>query len=324
MNKKFSRYLFLATFVLILIYIASEQLFKPRFGASDENPYNLNLDSFNTIDSNLIAYKLLKKIKVPLQKPKGIAISASGYLYVSGDSAIVKLDFSGNIQQKIITSDIPYCLYIHSDNRIYAGIKNHVEVYDSTGKQLLKWEPVNKDGFISSISGKNNTIFVADAVQALVYLFTNNGTFKGFIGSSDSLKGAMQIILPSYFFDVVAVSDSVVTFTNQGKHFIVNARINNTLLNYWGVTSPEIYGFSGCCNPSHIAIAPDGSVITSEKGIVRVKRYKSDGTFKDVVAGSGSFVPDSKGLDLAVDKQGNVYVLEPYSRTIHVFQPLNN
>ncbi len=87
----------------------------------------------------------------------------------------------------------------------------------------------------------------------------------------------------------------------------------------WGKTAFAIDGFSGCCNPTHFALLPDGRFVTSEKGIPRVKIYAADGKFECVVAGREAFEPDVVGLGVAADAHGRILVLDPPARSVRVF-----
>lgn len=81
----------------------------------------------------------------------------------------------------------------------------------------------------------------------------------------------------------------------------------------------EIEGFCGCCNPSHFAIREDGSFVTSEKGIPRIKVYDRLGRLASVVAGPDSFDEGTVGLDLALDSAQRVLVLDPARRAVRIF-----
>jgi hypothetical protein len=82
----------------------------------------------------------------------------------------------------------------------------------------------------------------------------------------------------------------------------------------------EIEGFCGCCNPSHFAFLEDGSFVTSEKGIARVKVYNRLGDLVSVVAGPDQFKEGVEGLDLAIDSKQRIYVLDPLEKAIRVFE----
>jgi hypothetical protein len=79
-------------------------------------------------------------------------------------------------------------------------------------------------------------------------------------------------------------------------------------------------GFCGCCNPSYIAILPDGTFVTSEKGLDRVKIYTADGRYAGVVAGPEQLSEGTTGLNLAVDSSENIYVLDLSGTKIRVFR----
>ena len=78
----------------------------------------------------------------------------------------------------------------------------------------------------------------------------------------------------------------------------------------WRKSPVGIEGFSGCCNPVHIAIFPDGTFATSEKGLQRVKLHGRTGEFLHVVASSKAFTKRSDVLDLAIDSEGRIVVLD--------------
>jgi hypothetical protein len=82
----------------------------------------------------------------------------------------------------------------------------------------------------------------------------------------------------------------------------------------------SIEGFCGCCNPTHIAILRDGSFVTSEKGIARVKIYNRLGNLISLVAGPDQFIEGTEGLDLATDSEQRIYVLDPKQKAIRIFE----
>ena len=122
------------------------------------------------------------------------------------------------------------------------------------------------------------------------------------------------------FFDVTADSDGFIWVVNPGRHSLENYTPEGDLRTSWGQFSMGIEGFCGCCNPTHIVILDDGSFVTSEKGIVRVKVYNSLGNIVSVVAGSEQFIEGTTGLDLAKDTAQRVYVLDPMKKQVRIFE----
>jgi hypothetical protein len=106
---------------------------------------------------------------------------------------------------------------------------------------------------------------------------------------------------------------------NPGHRQIENYDEDGRFVKAWGVSSIQLPGFSGCCNPTHIAMMPDGSFITSEKGLVRVKAYDHDGKFVNVVVAPNSFDEGTVGVDLAVDDGGRILLLDPSRKVVRIF-----
>ena len=88
----------------------------------------------------------------------------------------------------------------------------------------------------------------------------------------------------------------------------------------------EVYGFGGCCNPAHIAQLPCGRIVTSEKGLLRVKVYEPDGKLYAVAAVPRDFPAAEKSLDIATRKAngGEILVLVPAARAVQVYAGKTN
>ena len=90
-------------------------------------------------------------------------------------------------------------------------------------------------------------------------------------------------------------------------------QLNHIFYAFCGHKSPS------CCNPSHMAILSDGSFVTCEKGIERIKIHTQNGDYKCVVAAPDSFDKDTVGLDVAVDGNDRIFVLDPVRAVVRVF-----
>ena len=76
--------------------------------------------------------------------------------------------------------------------------------------------------------------------------------------------------------------------------------------------------FSGCCNPVNVALAPDGTVVTGEKGTARVKVYEPGGKLLAVI-GPENFDPLTTAIRLAVDSRGRIVAADAARREIRTF-----
>jgi hypothetical protein len=94
-----------------------------------------------------------------------------------------------------------------------------------------------------------------------------------------------------------------------------------SLLGSWGGSSTEIDGFGGCCNPARLAVLPCGAVVTSERGLLRIKVHERDGKLSSVVATPAQFPAATKSLDVTTRKAngGEILVLVPSLRVVRVY-----
>jgi hypothetical protein len=202
---------------------------------------------------------------------------------------------------------------------IYLGIEDHVEVYSNEGKLVKKWESESESSVLTSIAVTSADVFVADAGEKVVYHYDLTGKLINRIGQKDPQNNIPGFVVPSYFFDLGVNSTGQLWVADPGRHTFMNFGYDGTLISSWGKTSMGVDGFCGCCNPSHFAFLSDGSFITSEKGIERIKVYLPDGTYKYLVATPDSFEEGTRGLDLAVDSQERILVLDPVKKKVRFF-----
>lgn len=300
-----------ATLLVYDLFFAFE---KPK-----KNVYDYYLGNFTDVDSSLIHYSEIQQIVLDIEKPKGIAVDQDDNIYVAGKDNIVIYDKNGIHKKKIVTEADALCITLCRKNNIFIGAKDHVEIWDTVGTQKAVWEIKNDKVVITSIAIAEPSVFVADAGNKIVYHYDMDGNFINEIGRKDSLAGIQGFFIPSPYFDVAIGRDGELWAVNTGRHQFESYDKEGHLKSSWEKTSMTLDGFSGCCNPSHIAILPDGSFVTSEKGIVRVKILEPTGEFKCVVATPEQFEKGTRGLDLAVDSGNRVLVLDPKKGLIRIF-----
>jgi hypothetical protein len=156
-------------------------------------------------------------------------------------------------------------------------------------------------------------VFIADAGNQEVLRFDRLGKLKGRIGSG--------YVVPSPFFDVAASPDGSLWAADPGAHSVRHYGADDALLGSWGKSSLEPDGFGGCCNPAHITQCPCGRIVTTEKGLLRVKVYEPDGKLYAVVAMPRDFPAAEKSLDIATRRAngGEILVLVPSARSVRVY-----
>ncbi len=310
-------------FSLILLLIVIFFMWKDFFvnnNKNQSNPYEYKLDNLKNIDPELITYTEVNQIKPDLQNPIAITIDKNDRIYITGENKVIVYDNAG---QQISSFDIDEpanCINVSTKGEILLGMLDHIEV--RTGEGIVKsvWESVDENSVITSIASTEEFVFVADAGKKIVYQYDINGQLINNIGKKDTLKGVPGFIIPSPYFDLLIGTQGKLWVVNPGRHSFENYDFDGNLISSWERTSMQLEGFSGCCNPSNIALLSDGSYVTSEKGLERVKIHTPSGDFKTVVAGPESFEEGTTGLDLAIDSNDRIYVLDPIKELIRIFE----
>lgn len=318
-----AKYILTAAVVLLLaiIYFMFQDFFYTET-ANPKNPYEYDLTKFKSVDSNLICYKEALQIDINSDILYGLSIDSQDRLYVSGKQTLFIYDESGKFDKKFALSEDAYCLSIAANGKIYLGMTDHVEVWNLEGEKLQSWESMGAKAIFTSIAVNENSVFVADAGNKIVYHYNHEGELQNTIGAKDKENGKLGFIVPSPYLDLLIGRDDELWVSNPGIHQLESYRANGEFISSWKRTSMLLDGFSGCCNPSHIAMISNGSFVTSEKGIERIKIHFPNGDFDCVVASPDLFIEGTEDLDLAVDSRDRIYVSDPKKGIIRRFDKL--
>lgn len=316
-NKGIVIFLIVLAVVIVAVIVGDYLSDKPD--KTGPNPFEYNVDNFKTVDSTLIHFKETKNFRLGFKQPAAIS-SFSDKLYISGDTQIQVIDFSGNLLNTLELPGAPKTLDVTGE-RIYAAINNQIFVLNHTGEIITKWETPENGSSVTAIAAGENVVYVADAGKRKVLKYNTEGKLLlEFDGKAD--EGVLHgFIIPSGFFDLDFNPDGDLWVVNPGMHSLENYTEDGRLREHWNNTSMLTEGFSGCCNPAYFTFLPDGRFVTSEKGLVRVKTYKPWGEFDGVVAAPVKFTEEGKAPDIATDAEGNVYALDFDKKMIRVFEP---
>lgn len=305
--------------ILALLLAMSYDLFLGSDGKKD-NRYEYNLTELKKFDKNKLCYSEIQQINPDTEKLYGIAIDSEDNIYLTTDNKVLIYNQNQKLIQSFQTNDKARCVTIGFDGKIYLGMKNYLEIWDKNGTLISRWDTINKVAIITSIAVNESSVFIADAGNKVVHHFDTNGKFINQFGKKNKEKGIPGLFIPSPYFDVLLGRDGEIWAINTGRHSFEAYDYDGDLKSSWTRTSMGLDGFSGCCNPSHVAMLSDGSFVTSEKGIERVKIHLPSGDFKCVVAGPDQFEEGTKGLDLAVNSKDQIFVLDPKKGIVRVFE----
>ena len=258
-------------------------------------------------------------------KLHGIAIDANDRIYLVGSAGVRVL---GADRKQLAAWKVPdnaCAIAVGSDGTVYVGLTASVLKFDPAGKPLGRFGKEGPDTGqlrrITSIAVTAENIYVADARNLCINRYALDGDFINDIGKRDRERNVIGLVAPSPYLDVVVDKDARVLVGNTGRLRVETYGPDGKLLRMWGQPGTQPDRFCGCCNPTNIALTPEGNIVTAEKGIPRVKVYDPAGKMLAYI-GPENFPQDSAGMDLAVDSKGSVYVAEPVKGLVMVFAPL--
>jgi sugar lactone lactonase YvrE len=306
--------------LIVMVIVVMVKDFFYRDQLNQKNPYEYNLDKLKRVDSKLIGYAEVQQIQAGEKEIKALATDKQNRIYVVAGESVMIYDAKGALQYSFKTGKKLSCITIGPKGKIYLGVENHVEVWNRSGKLIRSWEASDAESLITSIAVSDHSVFVADAGQWIVHQYDLNGKLVNRIGRKNVEKGIPGFFIPSPYFDVAIGREGQLWVVNPGRHSLEAYDTKGNLISSWSRSSMQLDGFSGCCNPSHIAMLSDGSFVTSEKGIERVKVHQPSGDFKCVVAPPKLFKEGTRGLDLAVDTEDRILVLDPVKGLIRIFE----
>jgi hypothetical protein len=170
---------------------------------------------------------------------------------------------------------------------------------------------------VTAVRQHDDSVLVADAAARVIRRYDLRGRELGLIGTANKTGGFM---LPNRSLDFDLDADGVIHATDSGRHRVSSWTLNGALLTSFGkfgMARPE--DFAGCCNPVNVAAAPDGSIVTAEKAISRLKVFAKDRTLLAVI-GPEHFDPTLVHIHVAVDSTGRILAADPVRRTIALFE----
>ena len=271
------------------------------------------------VDPKDVLFKETGELAPGLETISAVAVGPAGGVFVAGEDTLVAYGGDGAETARLVLTGTPHCLAVAPDGDVLLGMMDRVEVLDASGAPKATWDTLGGKARITSIVASEREVYVADAGHRIVLRFDRAGGLLGRIGEKDPEKEIPGFIVPSPYLDVAFDSHGALWAVNPGRHGLESYRPNGDPVTSWYRPSMEASGFCGCCNPTHIAFRNDGSLVTAEKGLSRVKLYSPDWKLLGLVAGPDAFDEDPL-RDLAVDARGRVFVVDGRRRAVRIFE----
>jgi sugar lactone lactonase YvrE len=247
---------------------------------------------------------------------RALEVDDARQLYAAGDSAIRVFDRRGGRVRQWTTALPPHAVAVHPDGRVFAGEAGQIEIFDASGRLLETWRDGRRLGRVTSIGFLGDEVIAGDAAARTLRRLDAHGAFVNDIGANNRMKGFQ---IPNGALDFAAGEDGAIHASNPGKHRVERHAPDDRLLDFFGrFDGIDPAGFSGCCNPTNVALHR-GQVFVTEKADPRVKVYDASGRLLAVIA-SVEFDANCKNMDIAVDRDGRVYVADTVRRAVLAFE----
>lgn len=256
-----------------------------------------------------------------LEDPQAMAVGPDGKLYVTGRDAVTIFGAGDKEVARFAVDGTAKCITVSPEGTVYLGFSNHVKVMEPDGTVSASWEKLDARAYITSIAVLEDDVFVADAGNRVVLRYDREGALQGRIGEKNDDADVPGIEVPSPYLDLAINEEGDLWIVNPGRLGLERYRPDGSIVTSWYRPTLKLEGFSGCCNPTHIAFDNAGRLVTAEKGLVRVKKYDvTSGEFEELVAGSKLFPREQSLRDIVVDARDRILLLDPRKDVIRIFE----
>lgn len=302
------------------------QAVKPKLGAE----FSYDVSRFQTSDPALKRYDEVMRYRVGIEAARCLAVGEDGVHYLGGDEGIQVVDGEGRELASIQLDRPVHSLAVMDSRRLLVGQKGRLLVLDLHGRELESWDEFPETMLPTSIDVSVAGIHLADAANRVVRRLDRAGESIGIIDGRSGESEGVGFKVPSPYFCLKTGDDGLLRVTNPGAHRIETYLADGKLELSWGRASFAIEGFCGCCNPVSFDIFPDGSYVTCEKGLPRVKLYDVHGVFTGVVAGpedfpeylsvvnAGARKSAGAGIQAVIDPAGRILILDAVAQEVRV------
>ncbi len=259
----------------------------------------------------------LKGDKLLHDELRGLWIDAHDRLYAAGDRRVLVLSLAGEFVRAIDTDKPAYCVAVASDGALYIGEEGAVQIFTADGQLRTTWTDAEHLSLVTSIGFVGDEVVCGDVRGRCLRRFNAAGKHLGDIGRDARIRGFM---LPNGYLDFAADPNGVLVAANPGQHRVQRfSRTGEKLGQFGRFDGTDPVGFNGCCNPTNLALLPGGDIVVTVKAPPGAKVYNAAGELLAAL-GAEDFDPDSKNMDIAVDRQGRIYIADSVRLQVGIYE----
>jgi len=249
---------------------------------------------------------------------RGVAVDRRDFVFAAGDREIKVFDDAGRLRRRWSTAKPGLAVAVSGDGRVFVGQAGQVEIFDIAGRLSDTWRDEERLGLVTAIGFSKGNVLLADARDRCIRRHDAGGKYVNEIGNDNRMKG---FLIPNGVVDFGVDAKGILHAANPGKHRVERYTPEGELLGHFGrFDGRDPAGFSGCCNPTNVAVTDGARVWVTEKAGPRAKVYDSGGKLLAVIA-ADVFDPNCKNMSIAAGSRGRVYVADTVKLQIFVFEP---
>jgi len=249
---------------------------------------------------------------------RGIDVDRGGCLYAVGDSELKVFGPDGVLQRRWITEKPGWsvCVTSGTDPVIYVGQEGQVQQFDVGGRCRSTLKDDARLGLVTSVDVFGEFLLFGDVAHRCIHRYDRSGRFVNDIGRDSKAKG---FLIPNGHLDFRVDDRGIIHVPNPGRHRIERYTPDGRLQGHIGrFSGTDPAGFSGCCNPTNLALWGQGNLVVTEKAPPRVKVFDTGGNLRSAF-GTEAFDPNGKNMDVAVSARGAIYVVDTVRLQVCVF-----
>ncbi|MDR3181320.1 MAG: hypothetical protein LBT89_00110 [Planctomycetaceae bacterium] len=270
---------------------------------NQNNNLNLSVKSHQYVPPQWITYRQTKLIEVGVTEPLCFA-AVDGNSFVTGEASppsLIVFDYNGQTVKRFPLPQKPEAVTFCNE-KFAVAFADGIGIYNADGKHEKTLQTSMPQTDIRSLVFTDDAVFAADTAARRIYKFDSAGTLvktfgEAYAGAEKDGSTAEQggehftgfTVYQSPLTMTLSPKTGLLHITNPGRHrietFTQDGQYEAALS--WGYASGDLGGFAGCCNPVAVASLADGRTITAEKGVSRVKIYRTNRLLDCVVAGPG-------------------------------------
>jgi len=270
-------------------------------------------------DPSMVKWRRGDSVDITMDGAKNLRILPSGGVVVIGADGFEAVDLPeyGGLAKVPAVTEPRYDLIEWPDGGFFTANRQdiyfHENADDKEGTIRLS---LGGNAFITNLETDGEFIYVADMGNRLFWKVSPTGRMIGNWGKKDPALNQPGLVVPSPYLELTLDPQGQLWGVNPGRHTVDLYNEDFSVERSWGFASARTAGFCGCCNPTHLVALADGTFLTCEKGLPRVKLYSEKGELIGLVVPPDDFEPGNESIVIAARDADEVLVLNPTGQKI--------